>query len=354
MLYQLSYKTPWTAFDGEAQVLELWGVWSTSSMPLLPSPLLDSVHSETWTHDPFFTSGKPSSSNHMLYQLSYKTPWTAFDGEAQVLELWGVWSTSSMPLLPSPLLDSVHSETWTHDPFFTSGKPSSSNHMLYQLSYKTPWSAFDGEAQVLELWGVWSTSSMPLLPSPLLDSVHSETWTHDPFFTSGKPSSSNHMLYQLSCKTPWSAFDGEAQVLELWGVWSTSSMPLLPNPLLDSVHSETWTHDPFFTLGKPSSSNQMLYQLGYKTPWSAFDGEAQVLELWGVWSSSSMPLLPNPLLDSVHSETWTHDPFFTLGKPSSSNHMLYQLSYKTPWTAEVLINSYNSLFICYWFYILIV
>ena len=40
--------------------------------------------------------GKTSNESHG-YDI------TPFDGEAQAVELWGIWSTSSFPLLPDPL-----------------------------------------------------------------------------------------------------------------------------------------------------------------------------------------------------------------------------------------------------------
>ena len=70
--------------------------------------------------------------------------------------------------------------------------------------------------------------------------------------------------------------DGEVPaVLELWGMWSTPSLPSLPGPLWPGVVAP-----------------------GYDTKQS--DGEVPaVLELWGMWSTPSLPSLPGPLWPGV-------------------------------------------------------
>ena len=39
----------------------------------------------------------------LLQQVSWVWQWTESDGEASVLEIWGMWSTPSFLLLPGPL-----------------------------------------------------------------------------------------------------------------------------------------------------------------------------------------------------------------------------------------------------------
>ena len=83
---------PLTKKDGEVPVLELWEMWSAFSLPLLPGPLWLGVVVPVKV--PYMSQ---------IDMVSWVWHYTALDGEAPILEIWGVWSTFLLPLLLGPL-----------------------------------------------------------------------------------------------------------------------------------------------------------------------------------------------------------------------------------------------------------
>ena len=215
---------------------------------------------------------------HLLYSLSvgFTIHWlyplkkgknlllrTASNGEATVLEIWGMRSTLSLPILSDPFWPIV--EVPVRVPSMSQIEPVSS---VWDEARS------DGEATVLEIWGIRSTLSLPILSDPFWPIV--EVPVRVPSMSQIEPVSS-----------VWdeARSDGEATVLDIWGMRSTLSLPILSDPFWPIV--EVLVRVPSMNQIEPMSSvwNE-----------ARSDGEATVLDIWGMRSTISLSLLPGPIL----------------------------------------------------------